>query len=308
MPRPPRKRARSAQAGAAQGSGRGALVRRGPQPRGKGPHDFRPHLQAVKLHLPDKHKEIVELHAHCQPELGIELDRFRRQLCGTARYNPALPMLLAEAIDLSDYGIVAQDWEGDGAAFEAKLPRRQPPAGRSKRLKALLDGKSNGTRVNVELKQASEPPVELRKIGPRSDAKLLRDGPCHLHYDTPFPGAASVFLLALEHDRNKDEWVLANAIAEVDLSLKRGVPACGIHGTPIHVLPESGIFDLFMIAARTRFPHKLEHLAGRLAEKRQDGTIDNPMLDQLTGLLEEKFRNGSAGDTAVGRFTYRVRV
>ena len=307
MEKRPRKRTRSARADSAQGPREGAAKRRGPQPRGKGPHDFRPHLQAVKLHLPDKHKDVARLHALCQPELGIELDRFRRQLCGTALYNPALPVLLAEAIDLSDYGIVAEDWEGDIAAFETKLPRRAPPASRSKRLKALLDGKSNGTGVNIELRQANEP-VELRRLGPRSDAKLLRDGPCHLHYHTPFPGPEKVFLMALEHDRNKDEWVLANAIAEVDLSLDHALPASGVHSKPIHVLPESGIFDLFMIATATRFPYKLAHMARRLAEKRQDGTIDNPMLDQLIGLLEEKFRNGSAGDTAVGRFTYRVRV
>jgi len=182
----------------------------------------------------------------------------------------------------------------------------------SHQLRAILERMSDQRRVGIELAPVKEEHesatvVRVRKIGRRNTLATLRPGPHSLSYTTPFPQTDTVALLALEHDRESDEWVLINAVPETDLPLNRGSPASGTHRSALHVQPAAGVFDLFLVAAVSGFSNHLGPLAQQLIEEGHDGVLSGETLTAFIDALAVKASRDAAEDFAAGCFSYRVR-
>jgi hypothetical protein len=262
-----------------------------------GRYDFMAHLDHLAKVLPGKRLSNGALHAKCRPGMDhITYKQFMLQLRGRIYYHPNLPELLEAHIRLATFGIAHAHWL-DLKRFMDALPEPGSLDSAPEQLRALLDQ----SHKNAPMLTLDMVPVNgLRQIG-EDDPRVsnLRPGPHEIRYRTGAPNGTAIHLLLLEYSEARRQWLCANRVKGVSLSIDRPLGAAG--AVPVHIMSSPGCFSLFALAATSPFSDE----TAALIESPAIGA-DGVLGDEMTAAILKNLANERPDAPRVGRFRYRV--
>jgi hypothetical protein len=264
---------------------------------GTGRYDFMAHLDHLAKVLPRKRLSNNALHEKCGPGMDhITYKQFMLQLRGRIDYHPSLPELLEAHIRLATFGITRAHWLHLKRFMDA-LPEPGSVDSAPEQLQALLEQ----SHRNAPMLTLDIVPVDgLRQIGEDDPSVgLLRAGPHEIRYRTGAPNGTTVHLLLLEYNEARRQWLCANRVKGVGLSIDRPLGAAG--AVPVHIMSSPGCFSLFALAAMSPFSDDTAALIESPAI-----AADGALSDEMTAAILASLARERPDASRVGRFRYRV--